>query len=93
MSDAPIPDEQIGDVSLRRDNALYVTLYRGLPNHRSDKVPRQLSGKNIGDSLGVSYQSVYRWLEANRIHQRWVRPLTELEGSKLTVEDLLPFVF
>lgn len=85
-------EDVIGGVAVGTRSDLYKLLYKNLPKHRSGKYGQKLSGKKIGDDCGVSYQSVYRWFDQDRLPAKQVKKLTELKGSSLKVEDLLPFV-
>lgn len=86
-------DENTITQHLAQRSKLYSLLYKKLPNHRAGfRHPGHLSGMAIGKDLNVSHQTFYKWCNKDKLPARHVTPLTELDGSQLTVEDLIPFV-
>ena len=88
----PIENEEIGGTNIGHRSQLYRTLYLKLPNHRGDRHRMRLSGKKIADDLNVSYQTVYKWFDKDKLPAKHVKGLIALDGSKLSPEDLLEFV-
>lgn len=46
----------------------------------------------LAPALGVSYQYVYRWIEANRLPAKYVKPLIEIAAGRVSQEELIVFV-
>lgn len=77
---------------------LYVLCYENLPKHR--KITKNRSGdewrgidiERIAENLGISKQKVSEWMKNNRLPGQRVAALIALEGSKLTYDNLGPFI-
>lgn len=46
----------------------------------------------LAPALGVSYQYVYRWIEADKLPAKYVKPLIEIAGGRVSQEELIVFV-
>lgn len=46
----------------------------------------------LADKLGVSYQNVYKWIEANRIPPKRVLDIEKVANGSVTRKELLEFV-
>ena len=58
--------------------------------------PADKSGKRsimiLADKLNVSYQNVYKWIEAGRIPPKRVKDIVKISKGAVTFEELLEFV-
>jgi len=81
----------IGGASIH-DTPLYRALYRGLPNHRSERFPTQLDCYKIARELNISHQAVYKWLGSGELPAKRVKQLIALDGSTLRANHLIQFV-
>lgn len=48
--------------------------------------------RTLSPKLGVSYQFIYRWIEAGKVPPKYVKPIVTASGGTVTQEELLPFV-
>lgn len=59
--------------------------------------PGGASGKKsipvLAKALEISHQYLYRWIDTGRVPPKYVRPIVELSGGAVTVEDFHPYVF
>lgn len=74
----------------KRLGALHTVLLRACP---PDEQGRK-SIPTLADRLGTTYQNIYsRWIKQNRIPQEWVHDLLLVAEGRVSMDDLLPFVF
>lgn len=79
------------NVTDERESKLRDVLTRGLPTLRSKTGNLQI-GK-LAKYLGCTRQNLYRTMELNNsISASNARMLIELEGSKITADQILPFI-
>lgn len=74
------------------DNELYKVLMEGLPEFQSPRRKDVLDCYKLAETLGISYQAIYKWFERGAVPPKRVNTLIGLPGSKLTLKILLPFV-
>lgn len=48
--------------------------------------------KTLAPALGISYQYVYRWIEADKVPPKFVLKLVEVADGRVTKDELIPFV-
>lgn len=48
--------------------------------------------KTLAPALGISYQYVYRWIEADKVPAKFVSRLVDVAEGRVTQDDLIPFV-
>lgn len=88
-----ISDEAVEHPIGRRPTALYRLLYAKLTDHRkSGSYGNTLNVKLMSDQLEVTTQNIYRWLKNNEVPARRAKRLIDLPGSKLSMDDLEPFL-
>lgn len=75
--------------STARSDELHELLIKACP---PDKQGRK-SISILAANLGLSFQGVYRWVEAGRIKPDRAREISELEGCGATLEEFTPFFF
>ena len=46
----------------------------------------------LSEKLNISYQTIYKWIEAGRIPPKRVLDIVRVSKSAVSREDLLPFV-
>lgn len=74
----------------KRRSPLHSVLLRACPpdENGSRSIPL------LAAKLGTSYQNIYgRWIDQNRIPQHWVHQILLVADGRVSMEDLLPFVF
>ena len=78
----------------RQPSPLYRMLVEKLPEHRFQENGRDiLNVERIAKDLVVkNKQTIYVWTKRNYIPANRMRQFIALPGSKLTVEDLTPFI-
>lgn len=81
----------IGGTRALHQNPLYMLLYKGLPKFRSKKNADRLDCRKLSKSLGISYQALYKWFARPAVPPKKLNALIALPGSKLTIDDLMPF--
>ncbi|MCQ9146109.1 MULTISPECIES: hypothetical protein [Brucella/Ochrobactrum group] len=81
-------------VNGRQPSALYKLLVEKLPEHRFQEKGRDILDveKIAADLVVKNKQTVYVWTKKNCIPANRMRQFIALVGSKLTVEDLTPFI-
>lgn len=81
-------------VNGRQPSELYKLLVAKLPEHRFQERGRDiLDADKIATDLEVKKkQTVYVWLKNNALPAIRMQQFVELSGSKLTVEDLTPYI-
>lgn len=47
----------------------------------------------LARELGVSHQYIYLWIERGRVPAKYVRPLVELSGGSLSLDQFHEFAF
>lgn len=86
-------ENTISQVHLAQKSKLYALLYAKLPEHRAGwRHPGHLSGQKIGRDLNISHQTFYKWCAKDKIPAKQAKPITQLTGSQVTIEDLVPFI-
>lgn len=83
-------DDLIGDLPKRAQ--IEELLFDNLPNHRSEDGTK-LDVKKLRLDLGLTRQGINFWFTRERISYFKMKDLTQLEGSTLTLEMLLPFTY
>lgn len=68
---------------------LHALLVKACPP--ADKGPGSIR-KTLAPALGVSHQYIYRWIERGKIPPKFVTPLVQAAGGRVTQEELIPFV-
>lgn len=69
--------------------ALHTLLHKACPR---DKESEGSIRSTLAPALGVSYQYVYRWIEANKLPAKFVKPLIEIADGRVSQEELIVFV-
>ncbi|WP_152533341.1 MULTISPECIES: hypothetical protein [unclassified Labrenzia] len=75
----------------KEEETLYSLFYNNLPSHRSKTHHQSIDARAIAADLNISHQSVYGWIERNKVPAGRFTELLTLPGSTLTVEKLLPY--
>ncbi len=81
-------DDLIGDISRREQ--IENLLFKNLPNHRTEDGTKIDTAK-LREDLDMTRQGINFWFTRGRISYFKMKELTELDGSTLTLEMLLPF--
>jgi len=75
-----------------KDSKLFALLYEKLPEYRHVNTPYTLKVTSLCNDLRIAPQGFYNWMRDDFLPQKQAVPLTRLQGSKVTLEDLIPFV-
>jgi hypothetical protein len=90
--DIDTTDEDMA-VTTRVSGDLYSLFLEKLPDYvKINSRYKYLDVEKIAVDLGLTRQSVYMWFSREKLQPNRAIPLTELPGSELAVDDLLPFV-
>lgn len=46
----------------------------------------------LAPALGISFQYIYRWIDADKLPPKFVKPLLKAAAGRVTQDELLPFV-
>jgi hypothetical protein len=64
-------------------------LAAGLPDFTNDR--GKLNVRKLAVELKVTWQAVYKWLDANELPARQVKPILEIAGCQIKKKKLLEF--
>lgn len=85
----PAPTGPVRKTSRPVPTALHKLLHEACPTGSDGEASIRAT---LAPALGVSYQYVYRWIEANRIPAKFVKQLVEVANGRVTQDQLIPFV-
>lgn len=85
----PAPTGPARKTSRPVPTALHALLHKACPAGTDGEASIRAT---LAPALGVSYQYVYRWIEANKVPAKFVKQLVEIADGRVTQEELIEFV-